>query len=197
MHPAIAAFPRDQYYEEKLLDGKLAAAFPPINSFPWPQPSKPVCMISHEGQEEKTKSSYESSIEFKLVTQIVSRVVSELGGAGIGVITAYRLQKDKLSEFCTANSVEIGSIDSFQGREKDLIIVSTVRGNTSGDVGFLADARRINVALTRARRGLIVICNASTLEKDVRSWGLWIRWCREHKLNIDLTSDNLSDVLDG
>eukprot|EP00474_Spongospora_subterranea_P009554 CRZ10012.1 hypothetical protein [Spongospora subterranea] len=62
--------------------------------------------------------------------------------------------------------IEIGTIDGFQGREKEAIVISMVRSNTDSDIGFLSDPRRINVACTRARRHLAVICDSSTLSHD-------------------------------
>ena len=62
-----------------------------------------------------------------------------------------------------AQGLEIGSIDGFQGRENEVVIISLVRANADGEIGFLADTRRMNVALTRARRTLIVIGDSATI----------------------------------
>ena len=59
--------------------------------------------------------------------------------------------------------LEIDSVDGFQGREKEAVVISLVRSNTKGEIGFLADVRRMNVALTRARRKLLVIGDTATL----------------------------------
>jgi hypothetical protein len=71
--------------------------------------------------------------------------------------------------------LNIASVDGFQGREKEVILFSTVRANNKGKVGFLSDWRRLNVAITRARRGLIIVGDKTTLMNDPH-WAAWINW---------------------
>jgi ATP-dependent RNA/DNA helicase IGHMBP2 len=100
--------------------------------------------------------------------QLVCRKVQELMDAGlpateIAVIAPYSAQVRLLREQLRVPGLEIDSVDGFQGREKEAVVISLVRSNREGDIGFLADVRRINVALTRARRTLIVIGDSATL----------------------------------
>ncbi|XP_074649779.1 DNA-binding protein SMUBP-2-like [Tubulanus polymorphus] len=101
---------------------------------------------------------------------LVTIHVDSLIGAGvkaedIAVIAPYNLQVEllrlKMSE--KYPKLEIKSVDSFQGREKEAVVISLVRSNDKGEVGFLAEDRRINVAITRARRHLAVICDSETV----------------------------------
>ena len=68
-----------------------------------------------------------------------------------------------LRELIADPAIEIDTVDGFQGREKEAVVISLVRSNTTGELGFLTDTRRTNVALTRARRKLIVFGDSSTL----------------------------------
>lgn len=100
--------------------------------------------------------------------ELVLRKLVELLDAGlrsrdIGVIAPYAAQVRWLRQNSPDERVEIDTVDGFQGREKEAIIISLVRSNADGEIGFLADARRMNVALTRARRKLIVIGDSATI----------------------------------
>ena len=87
----------------------------------------------------------------------------------IGVLSPYNDQiiilRDLLEETKLASiyNIEISTIDSFQGREMDIIYISLVRSNEVGEVGFLSDTRRMNVAMTRAKLRLVVIGDSSTI----------------------------------
>jgi superfamily I DNA and/or RNA helicase len=100
---------------------------------------------------------------------LAARVVRQLLAAGlaadqIGVITPYRAQVRHLRDLLAdVDGLEIDSVDGFQGREKEAVVVSLVRSNPEGEIGFLGDVRRTNVALTRARRSLTVIGDSATL----------------------------------
>ena len=96
---------------------------------------------------------------------LVSAQVKQLRAAGvgdIGIITPYAAQVRLLRELLP-DDIEINSVDGFQGREKEAIVISLVRSNNRGEIGFLAETRRMNVALTRARRKLLVIGDSATV----------------------------------
>ena len=107
----------------------------------------------------------------------------ELGQSDIGIITPYagqvRAIRDSVPD--RYDGVEVRTVDGYQGREKEVILFSCVRSNSEGNVGFLSDSRRLNVALTRARRGLIVVGNPETLRCD-EDWSAWLEHVRSRNL---------------
>ncbi|ETE62194.1 DNA-binding protein SMUBP-2, partial [Ophiophagus hannah] len=102
--------------------------------------------------------------------QLASLHIEALMEAGVkakdvAVIAPYNLQVDMLRKHLYQKypQLEIKSVDGFQGREKEAVVFSFVRSNRKGEVGFLAEDRRINVAITRARRHVAVICDSRTI----------------------------------
>ncbi|XP_053648045.1 DNA-binding protein SMUBP-2 isoform X2 [Cherax quadricarinatus] len=99
--------------------------------------------------------------------QVKSLVSSGVPENDIAVITPYNLQVELVRSLLrdTHPAIEVRSVDGFQGREKEAVVISLVRSNKQGTVGFLSEDRRLNVAVTRARRHLTVVCDSDTVNK--------------------------------
>ena len=105
-----------------------------------------------------------NKLEAKIATGIAKDYIAAgVGIEDIGIISPYADQVKIIQE---KTDVEVKTIDGFQGREKEIIIISTVRSNEWGNIGFLSDLRRLNVAITRAKRKLIIIGNKETLKNN-------------------------------
>jgi superfamily I DNA and/or RNA helicase len=87
------------------------------------------------------------------------------------------------------NNIRIGTIDSFQGQECDIVLFSSVRSNTINELGFVRDPRRLCVALTRARKGLVVVGDTSSLN-SCRHWNSFIEYCISKKCLINDDDDD-------
>ncbi|MBI4057364.1 MAG: AAA family ATPase [Elusimicrobia bacterium] len=108
--------------------------------------------------------SRENEGEAKFTLSLIQQLLkSGIKPAQIGVITPYAAQVRRLKELMGENGPEVRTVDGFQGREKEVIVISLVRSNLEKEIGFLNDFRRLNVALTRARRSLILIGDSATL----------------------------------
>jgi len=179
MHPCLSEFPSNTFYEGTLQNGVTIneRLYKGID-FPWPVPNKPMFFYNCFGQEEISASgtSYLNRTEAAACEKIVTYFLkSGVNPSQIGVITPYEGQRAYIVNFMQRagslrpqlyKEIEVASVDSFQGREKDFIILSCVRSNEHQGIGFLNDPRRLNVALTRSRYGLVVLGNPKVLSKQ-------------------------------
>lgn len=171
MHQDIMSFSSEVFYEGHLqaddaVRTALLADLPHVTSSPLT--ATPIHFIdtagaSYDEELEPDGESRMNPLEAELVVKKVNELLEHgLVPMNIAVISPYSAQVKLLREKIKPD-IEIDSVDGFQGREKEVVIVSLVRSNRDGDVGFLADTRRMNVALTRARRKLIVIGDSATI----------------------------------
>lgn len=119
----------------------------------------------------------------------------------IGIITPYNAQVSILKSLFLKNdiNIEINTVDGFQGREKQVILLSCVRSNKKAEIGFLSDIRRLNVSLTRAKRHCMIIGDSSTLNRTIFYKGL-IEYIEKNGLIItpyDIEAYKIEDFGDG
>ena len=173
MHPKLSEFPSNTFYDGNLQNGVSADERFHFNvNFPWPNNNKPTFFYHIVGTEEFSASgtSYINRQEADMIGLIVKTFMKcTVKAEQIGIITPYEGQRCYIVSHISKNigitEIEVASVDSFQGREKDYIILSCVRSNDHNGIGFLDDPRRLNVALTRARYGLVIVGNAMALAK--------------------------------
>jgi DNA polymerase alpha-associated DNA helicase A len=112
----------------------------------------------------------------------------------IGVIAPYNAQTSLLKSLIHKNrpKIEISTVDGFQGREKEIIIFSLVRSNDNREVGFLAEERRLNVAITRPKRQLCVVGDMETVERGSKFLHDWCTWCEN---NAEIIYPDPDDIL--
>jgi superfamily I DNA and/or RNA helicase len=174
MHEIIMGFSSRNFYDGLLIADEsvrrhTAAELPGVQSSELVD--NPVVYIDTAGtgyQEEWNEllDSRENDGEAQLALKIYEQLrYSGIQPEQIAVLAPYVAQVKKLRLIFKERGVEIGSVDSFQGREKEVVILSLVRSNDQGEVGFLSDTRRMNVAMTRARRLLIVIGDSATISR--------------------------------
>jgi ATP-dependent RNA/DNA helicase IGHMBP2 len=176
MHEEIMRWPSATSYAGRLVaHDTVRDALLPLPAERPSRPTQPLDVIDTAGagfdEESPADSpSKENPGEARLVALLVEDLVDAgLSPADIGVITPYAGQSARLQTQLSAlvdRGLEVDSVDGFQGREKEAIVLSAVRSNTAGEVGFLADARRLNVALTRAKKKLVVLGDSATLSTD-------------------------------
>jgi len=177
MHESIMEFPSLYFYKNQLVahDSVKHELLRPYE--------QPVEFIDTAGsgniekQDPETLSRFNDG-EAELLIHQVEKLVESVGssawldeGISMGIITPYSAQVDRLQHLAEASSIleplhrliSINTVDAFQGQERDVIAISFVRSNEKSEVGFLADIRRTNVAMTRARKKLVMVGDSATL----------------------------------
>lgn len=188
MNGNLLAFPNQKYYNSELTisdhvrqrpDIQLTASADAPDFF-----GLSSAFIDISGQEEKVGTSYHNKEEANAVVSTVTKLLQAReakNAPSIGVIAAYKAQAVLINDLLkleipkVEEMVTVATVDGFQGGERDIILMSTVR-TRSGDAGFLRDSRRINVALTRARHR---------------------RWVFGHKESLASSQTDISDFLRG
>ena len=182
MHPGISQFPSDCFYGGRISDGIGPGTRPAPPGIEWPRRDFPVVFIpAPYGSESTVGTSKYNKVEIDIVVDLANHCVQAgIPIAQVGILAPYSSQvrpiKQKLGRQ-GLGALECASVDGFQGREKTIMLMSCVRSNGFAKTGFLSDWRRANVALTRARNGVVVVGNEMTLRSDKRTWGPWIDFC--------------------
>jgi hypothetical protein len=171
MHPAIGELVSRVFYSERVRTGPAA----PRRGTGLPAFPSPVTWVDTRALKGNVESraggtSLFNVAEARLVTSITRHLASHAPpNLTIGVITAYAEQRDLLRRLMGPHdwppdrALEIDTVDAFEGREKDIIVLSLVRANRRRDIGFLRLEQRLNVAVSRSRRLIIIVGDTSTL----------------------------------
>uniref|UniRef100_A0A672QYS9 RNA helicase n=1 Tax=Sinocyclocheilus grahami TaxID=75366 RepID=A0A672QYS9_SINGR len=204
-HPAILTIPNELFYENEL---QVFANQMEREAFcHWehvPKKGFPVVFHGVMGKDEREANSpsFFNVTEIEVIVSYLNKLIQTQGKEGlpklstndIGIITPYRKQVEKIrkalntvAELNKWKDIKVGSVEEFQGQERKVIIVSTVRSSVNYvkmdqdfNIGFLSNEKRSNVAMTRAKALLIVVGNPVILSKDP-TWQRFIRYCElEH-----------------
>ncbi len=177
MHEQIMRFSAQYFYDDKLeadesvKHRKLHEEIPPVTFI-----DTAGCGFT-EATEKESRSTFNAE-EGTLLLKHLNGLVEQLGiekvqeeNITFGIITPYKAQVRFLTEHylpyeglkAIAKQITIDTVDAFQGRERDVVYISLVRSNDSGEIGFLKDTRRMNVAMTRAKMALVMMGDSATL----------------------------------
>lgn len=168
--------------------------------FPWPN-SLPLTFIN-SGENNEIIHNYggrSNPTEVNMVIRIVRSLIGheDINARDLAIITPYSKQVQAIrmelsmldarsQQHQRFHQVKVGTVDSFQGQEADLVIFSAVRSNDLKELGFLRDSRRLNVAITRARKGLILIGDTKLL-RTCRHWSALLDSCERRGCCTDVS----------
>ncbi|KAL7927731.1 P-loop containing nucleoside triphosphate hydrolase protein [Trichoderma austrokoningii] len=213
MHEKIMRFPSDELYGSELIAADAVKARL-LRDLEYDvkdneDTTEPLIFIDTQGgdfpernedddkESPKRGSLHGESKSNDMEAALVRLHVKQLVEAGvrpedIAVVTPYNAQLAALATLKERfPGIELGSVDGFQGREKEAVIVSLVRSNPDGEVGFLGEKRRLNVAMTRPKRSLTVIGDSETVKRGSKFLKKWMEFLEE---NADLRYPDASQV---
>ncbi|XP_038054523.1 putative helicase MOV-10 [Patiria miniata] len=216
-HPAILKLPNQMFYANEL---EVHADEVVRNSLcGWdrlPQKDFPILFHGVEGKDEREgqSPSFFNSAEVTIVVEYVEELLAKRGGrkikeSDIGIISPYRRQVQKLQAVLKKRhhgDIKVGSVEEFQGQERLVIIVSTVRSTKPEHIqmdidyklGFVKNPKRLNVAITRAKALLVLVGNPYMLSKD-ECWNKFLRYCLENNAytgcHFEEDEDALEDII--
>lgn len=174
LHPAAVSLLNEQYRmntqimgfsSEKFYDNRLNA-HPSVANRILRADDKPFTFIDTAGagyDETTTGTSTANADEAAFIVRHITSMT--YSNVSIAVISPYREQVTLLRNLLAGTSVEVNTVDGFQGQERDVVYISLTRSNAEGSIGFLSDYRRMNVAITRARAKLVLVGDSATLAK--------------------------------
>ncbi|XP_048797626.1 protein ZGRF1 isoform X3 [Lagopus muta] len=198
-HPAISAIANELFYEGNLIDGISEKERSPL--LDW---LPTLCFYSVSGLEQiESDNSFYNTAEVHFIVKLIqSLIASGIHGSAVGVITFYKSQMYKIqnllrsihSEAFPVKAVQVSTVDAFQGAEKEIVVLSCVR---TRQTGFTDSEKRMNVALTRAKRHLLIVGNLACLSKN-RLYERVINHCKGQENGLQHVSQceqQLNDIL--
>ena len=191
MHRALSRWPMQHFYRGMVRDGVRTnqRTLGLDKPFPFPTEGLPKVMVDVRGEEAEVWPSFKNEAEAEMVLRVVHKFLDcGLQPERICVLTPYDGQETHLKMKMEEHNVdvEVTTVDGFQGQERDVVILSTVR---TRQVGFLNDRRRLNVAVTRAKFALVVVGNTDLLRTD-RYWNSMIEHYQAHGCFVQVILSN-------
>lgn len=207
MHPFLRDFPSKRFYGGMLTDGpsvmeRVAKVCPNVYKFPCFQPFL-LYDVTNSSEEDMHGSKY-NRVEAQFCIELCQTMFQMSADVrknnwSVGFVSPYKEQVRVLRREISRSgipgsiSIEVNTVDGFQGREKDVIIFSCVRASKRGGIGFLKDIRRLNVAITRARFCLFVVGHVNTLVRD-ETWAALVKSADERRLVVRTRGANFPEV---
>ncbi|KAL4506441.1 hypothetical protein ABPG72_000012 [Tetrahymena utriculariae] len=196
MHPEIRKLASSIFYENQLKDGVNEQDRTPTPKFKWLNKKIPLQLYDIQGQEITLQDgkSYINEEEANLVKDLVLQLKQAgVKDDNIGIITPYLSQSNYISQLVQNNNILIDTTYSFQGQEKDYIIISCVRINNFQNLGILRIPQLINVSITRAKRGLLIVGSKDHMSHS-RWWKKIINYLEKLQLIQEIKKDPILNI---